>query len=528
MNYKVCIPTAGIGSRLGSITKNLNKALVSLQNKPIISHIVEKFPKETEFVIPIGFKGELVRDYLSITYPERNFEFVEIFPYEGKESGLGLTLNSCVNFLQSPFIFCSCDTLILEDKIPEPSFNWIGYAKAIDLHQFRTVDIKDGITLKINEKGSHTADSFAYIGLAGIYDYTFFWKQMLQGGDEPIHTGEAFGLRRLLSNNSTVYAKPFTWLDTGNLVTLESTRSTLGENDEYNILEKESEAIWFANDKVIKYSNDINFIKNRVKRGELLQNYVPQIIDSKQNMYAYQKQAGVVFSKVANPELFEKLFDYFLTFWSPFHLNQTSLDEFQKNCFSFYKTKTLERVAEFFQKFNRKDQKQVINGTEVPGLEEIFQQINWDWLSHGKPCRFHGDLHFENILYNKSTNHFIFLDWRQDFGGHLEYGDIYYDLAKLKHGLIISHELITKNAFSVSDNNQNNIEYEFKRKIELTQCEEKLDELQIKNNFDPYRTDILTSLIFLNIAALHHYPYSLLLFYLGKSNLFKTLNKLTA
>ena len=28
----------------------------------------------------------------------------------------------------------------------------------------------------------------------------------------------------------------------------------------------------------------------------------------------------------------------------------------------------------------------------------------------------------------------IFLDWRQNFGGIINYGDIYYDLAKLYHG----------------------------------------------------------------------------------------------
>lgn len=34
-----------------------------------------------------------------------------------------------------------------------------------------------------------------------------------------------------------------------------------------------------------------------------------------------------------------------------------------------------------------------------------------------------------------------------------------------------------------------------------------------------FRVKILTALIYLNIAALHHHPYSLLLYYLGKSML---------
>ena len=42
MSYRVCIPTAGIGSRLGELTKNLNKALVTLANRPVIAHVIDE------------------------------------------------------------------------------------------------------------------------------------------------------------------------------------------------------------------------------------------------------------------------------------------------------------------------------------------------------------------------------------------------------------------------------------------------------------------------------------------------------
>ena len=45
MNYKVLIPCAGTGSRLGSLTKNISKALITIYDKPAISYIIEKFPK---------------------------------------------------------------------------------------------------------------------------------------------------------------------------------------------------------------------------------------------------------------------------------------------------------------------------------------------------------------------------------------------------------------------------------------------------------------------------------------------------
>ena len=126
--YKVFIPTAGIGSRLNNLTKYLNKSLVSIQNKPIISKIIDMFPQETEFVIGLGYKGELVKDFLQLAYPEKTFYFATVDKYEGEESGLGLTMFTCENFLKEPFVFCSCDTLVKE-TIPYPSKNIVGFAE---------------------------------------------------------------------------------------------------------------------------------------------------------------------------------------------------------------------------------------------------------------------------------------------------------------------------------------------------------------------------------------------------------------
>ena len=76
MSYRVVIPTAGIGSRLEKLTKHLNKSLVSISHQPILSHIIEQFPKTCEFVIALGYKGTLVKDFLGMAYPDRIFYFV--------------------------------------------------------------------------------------------------------------------------------------------------------------------------------------------------------------------------------------------------------------------------------------------------------------------------------------------------------------------------------------------------------------------------------------------------------------------
>ena len=102
ISYKVVIPTAGVGSRLESYTKYINKSLVSISNKPVISHQLQKFPQDCEFVIPLGYKGNLVREFLEIAHPKKKFIFVEVNPYEGKGSGLGDTLLCSKKYLNEP------------------------------------------------------------------------------------------------------------------------------------------------------------------------------------------------------------------------------------------------------------------------------------------------------------------------------------------------------------------------------------------------------------------------------------------
>ena len=83
------------------------------------------------------------------------------------------------------------------------------------------------------------------------------------------------------------------------------------------------------------------------------------------------------------------------------------------------------------------------------------------------------------------------------------------------HGLIVSHELIARNLFKVEWNTEE-IHYDFHRKQILVECERYYNEWLAKEGYDIKKVRVLTALVYLNIAALHHYPYSLLLYALGK------------
>tara|TARA_B100000035_G_C21030150_1_gene568004 strand:+ start:1065 stop:2633 length:1569 start_codon:yes stop_codon:yes gene_type:complete len=508
MKVRVIIPTAGLGKRLGNLTKNLNKSLITVAEKPAISHIIDSFPIDTEFVIPIGFDALKVREYLKIAYPKKKFFFIKIKKYSGKGSGLGLTMLKCKKYLERPFIFVSCDTIFF-GKLPSLKNNWVGFNNSKISSSYRKIEIKNKKVLNFIEKKNNIKKSTKnYIGLAGIKDFKEFWKEMEKGKNKSIREGEVYGLKKLIKNQ--IKAFKFSWFDTGNIYQLKKAKEKLNKNN-FNILEKNDESIFFTNDKhVIKFSNDKKFIQKRVVRQLFLKNYTPKIIKFSKHFYKYKKQNGVIFSKILTKKSFNQLLSFLMIFWKTKKVNKKN---FQLNCLKFYKDKSLKRVKMFKSLYGQFDRIEKINGIKVNYVDRIMKEINWQKLSTGKPVNFHGDLHFENIL--KTKKKFLLLDWRQSFETYLDKGDLYYDLAKIFHGIIVSHQKVIDNKYNfIQKGNSTKITLKLSKKYKnIAKIFIKWIE---KNKFDLHKVTTLTALIYLNIAPLHHYPYSIFLFKLGK------------
>lgn len=505
--YKVVIPSAGLGTRLGKYSKHVNKAMVTIANKPAICHVIEKFPNEVPIVIAVGHRGKLLQDFLLQAYPQRPFEFVEIDKYEGVGSGLGYTLLKCEQNLQCPFIFCSNDTIVEED-IPEPKHNWIGYADVGWIgDEYRGIGFMP--KLHVKDKGAFPPYEAPYIGLAGICDYKDFWTAMRSGvGNGSITMGESYGLNKLIYPKGKK-AYEFTWYDIGSSEGLKEANKALTKNDDIHVLPKDEEAIWFVNDRVFKYHNDPKFITGRVKRAKVLDGYVPSVISKSENFYMYNHVKGNTLAHNLNVGTFVRFLNFVETMWKP-------IDVLSLPYGSYYKSKTQERVDMYFS--TNTDQPEKINGVNIPSLSSMIERVPWPTLNNNKTV-IHGDLHPDNVLITESGN-FVLLDWRQDFNGCIEGGDKTYDLAKLNHGLIVSHEVIDNNEYSITKNDDV-INFDFRVPYKLLECQDILKSRVGINNWST--VNLLTALIFLNNAPLHHAPYNDLLFYLGKYRLWQIL-----
>ena len=163
---------------MGPVCNNINKALLPLNNKAIISHIIEKFSKKDSFVIGLGYKGEQVKSYLKTAHPDKKFEFVNIKNFDGKRSGPGLSLLSCRNHLRDPFIFFPCDCLFSDKLENQYDKNWIGISKVIinESPQYCNVAIKNKSVVDIRDKVKSNKNYYAFTGLLFVKDYKKFWS----------------------------------------------------------------------------------------------------------------------------------------------------------------------------------------------------------------------------------------------------------------------------------------------------------------------------------------------------------------
>ena len=513
--YKVLITTSGVGGRLGQLTTFTNKCLVRVGRKPAISYIVEKYPENVELVITLGYFGEQIKDFLTLTYPNRKFTFVLVDKYEGKGSSLGYSLLKAKNELQCPFIFHASDTIVTEE-IKAPNHNWLGVCRRENHSQYRTVGIEGHF--KIYDKGEF-GSNYAYIGLAGINDFKSFWDALQSQYDkDPYDTtlSDCHAINELITPRTWNVYYFNKWLDIGNVSELKKARENI--DDKFYILDKVDESIFLFDDFVIKFFYDETVCSNRVLRGNSLGTLTPEIIGHKKNFYKYKLSKGELFSTSVN----EPQFNEFL-YWSLDNLwvKGSPSKKFKSTCKNFYLDKTITRLNKFFEDHKVEDGITKLNGYDVPPVLEMINKIDMDWLCSDTPYQFHGDFILDNIIH-ESDGTFRLLDWRQDFGGDLYGGDIYYDLAKLNHNLLFNHDIVHNGHYSVIDND-GDIRCDILRSDILSGCRNILHEFITTNGFDLNRVKLLTAIIWLNMSPLHEPKMGRFLFYLGKLNLYKML-----
>ena len=491
----VLILAAGYGRRMGPFTRMVNKGLIPFNDKPLISHIIDKFPSDTKFVIACGHMGQQVRDYVGTVHDDKNVVFVDIPDYSEGNTGPATTIQHCAQHLTGGFLWLACDTLFDFNYADRMDHNWIGvYPVDSHISQDYCWVKRDGddIVQVYNKLHNETAVD-AFIGLMYAKDGEYLKLLQERGARETYQ-----GFNGLTLKAHTVRE----WLDFGTYEKWQSLTKDLPENS----FVKPDELFYHDNDKVVKYFTNTDHARLRLLRAQANPDCMPSNVRARGHFLIHDYAKGDIIYNQATPELLGRMLDWCNEkLWIPQDIPAKSTEQFL-NCERFYKTKTLERVQQFRVKYADWSECCVVNRHEVDSIDVCLERIDWNWLCSETHWGFiHGDLHFDNTIYDPDTGNFTAIDWRTDFAGGV-YGDIYYDLAKLLGGIWLNYRRIKAHEYSYADSNDyatiaapsvNNPEaYEQVIKAWVD---------SVGLNWRKVKT--LVPLIYLNMAPLHEPPF---------------------
>lgn len=126
MRY-IIVQAGGRGSRLETLTTNKPKALVPVDNLPMIFHLFNRYP-EAQFKIIADYKKEVLKKYLK-AFAKVNYEIIETTK-KGTCSGIQEALKGIPE--NTPFMLIWCDLVLSKIQrggVLENNCNYLGISK---------------------------------------------------------------------------------------------------------------------------------------------------------------------------------------------------------------------------------------------------------------------------------------------------------------------------------------------------------------------------------------------------------------
>lgn len=410
----IIIQAGGKGTRLQNLTKNKPKAIVPVNNLPIIFHIFKKYP-DKKFIIIGDYKFDILQKYLQ-TFANAQYLLVHT-----KEQGNNAGIREALSYIPDKVPFM----LIWSDLILSETFDVSNAEKGCH------IGISENFSCSWSfENGKMEKVTSKEHGVAGCF--TFEQKELLK--DIPVSGSFAKWL-----SESGIVLEEFSMqgsMETGSIDAIRSIDSGENRCRPYNHME-------FTKDKVIK-TGLTKEGKDLINRELLWYKAVSDYgFDEIPKIYSYEP---LTMEKIDGENIFK-----------------AKLDDEQKK-------ETIDRLIDSLQRLHgyekaEKDifglQEDYFNKTikRIQGIRDVIPFTNEKYITiNGKKCRnvfffqdelqakvkellydaefgpIHGDCTLTNTMIDR-TGKIYFIDARGYFGKRAIFGDVYYDWAKLYYSI---------------------------------------------------------------------------------------------
>ena len=533
-NIHVLILSAGkIEKELESVFGSIPSGLIPLHGKPVIFRIIDKLLKEgfKKISITTGFKKEILEKIISEQYSDQiklNFITTDF------EKPPGNSILTAIEKMQEQQLL-----VILGDTLVENEFsNLIQNNNDFVLisENFETpanwciVTLKDGKLDLIFDKKKNlekTNEQYALVGVYYFGDLKSLKRVYVKfNGQERIEISDLIKKYKEQKIISTEVCKQ--WYDAGHVENYFVSKQMLLKARYFNSLrfDRSSEIVTKTSENILKLIDEIEWYKQIPND---LSKLIPKIKEFDQSKKPFLKLEYIKhptlaelwlygdFSSKLWIEILKKLFEILNQFKK--YSKSVSLADYNL----IYKTKTEDRMQELtnsnesFRHILASDML-FINGKKYrnwPVVKEEIELKIHDLYHEKDNCLIHGDLCFSNIFCDFKNKNFKLIDPRGKWGSDM-YGDIKYDVAKIRHSIIDGFDTITNGLYSASLSESNHVAMKiFKPKNHQEICTH-LDNL-IQNKWNLNEIKLIEGLLFISMLPLHkdHFERQLAFYSIG-------------
>ena len=456
----IVVQAGGKGTRMGKLTANKPKALISVNNLPIIFHLFKAFPK-SKFIIIGDYKAKTFESYLEL-FAEVEYEFVNASNNSGTCAGINQALKYIPNNEKFALIWSEENLIGLSDCF---ECRWRFENNKLEPKPSCENGVAGVFLFKDKSCLSSLPSSGEFVKWL-CERKTSFEPFYLSGVDE-IGTMESYGVNQLF------HCRPFNEIEQEGSLIIKRPLTKQGED-----LAK-VESGWY------RYIIEKNF------------SFIPKIYGF--SPLKMQKIDGKPVYEFANADncVKQTIIKNIIYALEQLH----SLGEKDADAKSFWKVyfeKTFDRIekVKFIIPFSE-DEYIVINGKKCRNVFSLNNEIK-ALLKLNMPEKFtviHGDSTFSNILVKNDLS-IVLIDPRGYFGSEKIFGDPLYDYAKLFYSLYGNYDQFNNKNFSLTINNDS-----VEINIKSNQFEELSKMILDASNINMRHMKLLNALIWLSLTT---------------------------
>jgi GTP:adenosylcobinamide-phosphate guanylyltransferase len=427
---KIIIQAGGRGTRLGKYTVNKPKALLSIDNKPMIFHLFDIF-KGSEFIVIADYKKDIFCEYLNCFAANINYKFVF-----ASEKGTASGVKESLQYIQDdePFVITWCDLVFDDISIPDDlTRNYVGLSENFMCRWSYENSLFKHLPAEYN-------------GVAGFF--IFKDKKVIE--DVPLNGAFV----KWLSTNENINFEKF-YLKNA---------QEFGTKTEYEKFEKRKFKCRPFNKMEIDLENNclskisIGALGKQLNKNEIewykavagtdvnipkIKSYTPLTMEYIDGVQGYEKNFSLD-RKLCLINLIEAV----KKLHSQFPVKTASVECQYINYFkkTFDRIDTIDNLVPF-----AKQKSIFINGVECPN-PFFHKQAILDLTKKYYSDKFHlihGDITFHNCIFDYDCKVYM-IDPRGYFGKTKIYGDADYDWAKIYYSLVGNYDKFNRLDFDLT------------------------------------------------------------------------------